>query len=252
MGNHIDLQYVDDGGRYSRYSRRALPFHPFTFQKNLQKETEGVYQVDVPMPPWGRRRLQATAFSEEVAPIDISIKYEPARLSQNPGRAPNGQLKLQLKNELPYVLKECVLVFGYAGPLPQKSEAEKTAQAQLPPWQLAQQPEFRSDVYIFQDLGAIDPQETRDVSFPAKFRSYANRWEFQRGFSTGQIELPGIARENSTAAWLIARIEQSPIIQIDEDNTEFISDQHLHLFVQRVDADAMPGITDLIGSPSRP
>lgn len=252
VGSHVDLQYVDDGERYSRYSRRVLPFHPFTFQKNLQKDADGRYQVDVPMPPWGRRRLQATAFSEDVAPIDISLRYEPARPGQTRGGPPNGQLKLQLKNKLPYVLKECVLVFGYAGALPQKSDAEKSAQAQLAPWQLAQQPEIRSDMYLFQDLGAIDPDETRDVSFPANFRSYANRWEFQRGFSTGQIELPGIARENSTAAWLIARIEQSPIIQIDEDNTEFISDQHLHLFMQRVDPDAMPAITDLIGSKPGP
>lgn len=238
-GKNVDLQSVEINSRYRRYNQRRQSIHPFTFQRSLLEDEEDAYQVNVGMPPWGSRRVHATAFSASLQPLEFKLKFD----TDN-----NRNVTLKLKNTLPFTMRECLLVVAYATKLPEKDgESAKTPQPQFAPWQ-PQAQQQRTDVYAMHGLRDLASTESLDQQIPLRFKKLSSRWEMRRGFSTGQIDLPSIGRESSAEAWIIGRLENSPIIQIDEDRTEFIPDQHLHLFMQRIRPEDLQGIERLIGT----
>lgn len=239
-GPNVDLQFVKAGSRYRRYNHRVYPILPFTWQRSLLQDEENAYQVAVGMPPWGSQRLHATACSPTLQPINVRLELDP----NNTTRA-----RLTIRNDLPFTLHECLLVVAYATEPPEDKD-EPGAVEQV---QLQQQPwnppviQVRTDLYATHTIGSIGPSESRDQTIGLGFRSMANTWDMVKGFSTGQISLPFIGRGNSAEAWLIGTMDESPIIEIDEARTEFIPDRHLHLFMQRLRPEDMPGISRLYG-----
>ena len=85
-GEHADLQFIGRARRYYSWNRRQMVYSPFTWQPNLAMSEDDTYQINVPMTPWGRRQLHATAFKRELRRLDFELEFEPTQsLScQNP------------------------------------------------------------------------------------------------------------------------------------------------------------------------
>ena len=51
---------------------------------------------------------------------------------------------------------------------------------------------------------------------------------------------PRISRLGTASAWIIAQVDESPILKIDELRTEFVPHHELHVFVQEILPEEMP------------
>ena len=56
----------------------------------------------------------------------------------------------------------------------------------------------------------------------------------------GGISLPTVDRPGAASAWIVALIEDSPIMRIDEGRSEFVPQADLHLYVQEILPEDMP------------
>ena len=96
-------------------------------------------------------------------------------------------------------------------------------------------PEGLIDAYHMENnVGRIPAGKKIEVSFTANFQVQYHRWDRTTSFQNAQFTLPRISRLGTANAWIIARLEDSPILNIDEQRTEFVPHQEMHLFVQEI------------------
>jgi hypothetical protein len=78
QGPGPDLQNTEKSR--SRYfygwHQAAIGFPPFSYQPNQATKLPDVYQVDLPISPWGQRDLVATSFDPELSELEIKINYK--------------------------------------------------------------------------------------------------------------------------------------------------------------------------------
>lgn len=150
-GNRPDLQYTNQRNepRYYYYgygSHSQNGYAPFTWQSGLVTEEPDLYQINVPMTPWGRRQLFATAWQPDWKGLDIEFEFllgEPNRRNEEAvtdesesddqdganldsglgqlllsGKRPepgsNNQFRIRVVNRLPVGITECSVVVGVA------------------------------------------------------------------------------------------------------------------------------------------
>ena len=244
-GERCNLQFAGRSQTYYDYNRPNAVCPPFTWQANHSTLNEGAYQIGVPMTPWGRRRLHATAFSPGASGLDIRLEFERNQSFQANNAAP-GQLTVKITNSMPYDLQAYRLVVAVAPPIPEKTKEEQDRINNLQPWEVQQLP-TGTDVYASFEKAMLPAGETQEETFPINFRPTPNVWDRRHTWRTGQLSLPGLGREKTVGAYIVGQLSRSPIISIDEQNTEFEPMEELHLFIQRVRPEDMPDVETFLG-----
>ena len=255
-GHRPDLQVVEGMSRYAYpwYSRRTISRSAFTWQPNLAKTADDVYQVNAAITPWGSRRLKATAFNRDLRRMQFQLKFEPTETNTdnksnptNPAIQTPGAFSLKLVNHLPFNITECWLVIGAtrisppkAIPPPQQQVIQLPGAAGL---QTIAAPAAQSgliDVYQMQTLPVLLAGATHEENFAANLRPIINVDDMVRSWRGGWLVAPRLSRLGDATAWVIGRIENSPIMSIDEQRCDFVRGEQFHLFVQEIRPEDMP------------
>ncbi len=63
---------------------------------------------------------------------------------------------------------------------------------------------------------------------------------------------PGLSRLGTASAWIIGRLEQSPIIEIDESRSDFVENDQLHIFMQEIEPEKLENFELLINQSINP
>lgn len=271
-GNRPDLQYIERNRWFYSYGWFAEPERShvaFTWQPSMQRSERDVYQVRVPITPWGRRDLQAVDYVESMRPFPFELEYEPAvdddleaeEAAESESMdsdmvggmqefsMPRGEFRLRLVNNLGADLEDCWLIVGVTHDLPDTGQPAQPGRMRIVPMgrsgRLTVQnvPAIQSggpvDVYHFEGLPAIRAGETLQRSFGASFAIQDN-WDLRRTWEGGSFNPPRISRMGVATAWIVGRLKDSPGLRIDRPGTDFTPQEELHLFVQEIRPDEMP------------
>jgi len=268
QGERPGLELFDREPRYYPWNRHQTGYVPFTWSPNLAASEIDAYHISVPMTPWGSRRLHATAFQRGLRPLDFELKFERDN-PQNPNDGaqrkstgtPAGVFSLKVVNRLPFDIQECWLVIGVS----QKSSEQLVSEQAGPNvrlraragWANAVTPSATGliDVYHKRQLQVLPAGAVREDAFSAQFQVIRNNWELaiqlQNGqLPSGSLNIPRISRFGATSAWIIGRLEQSPGMTIDEQRSDFIPQEQLHLFVQEIRPEDMPNASLFVANDS--
>lgn len=264
-GEHPDLQFQGAGRPYYHWNRRRTDYAPFTWQPNLAAGEDDTYQIHVPMTPWGRRRLQATAFQREPRRLDFELEFEPRDLPAGERRAtagasgmPSGVFSLKLANHLPFDMTDCWLVISVTSRSESGSASMPLMQnggirfedGQLPPGALQSAAPGGSglvDVYQIHRVSLLKTDATYEEQFEARFQALRENWDLGRSWDQGRLVLPRIKRLGAASAWIIGRVEHSPIMAIDENRSDFVPHDEFHIFVQEIRPEDMPDAALFLG-----
>ena len=252
-GERPDLQYAGRVRRYRPWHQAPKGFPPFTWQPSLAKAAEDAYQINVPMTPWGRRRLHATGFRRGLQPMDFALNFEPSRPPA--GSRPDGpatlestagQFTLKLVNRLPHAVSEGWLIVGTSQPGPSPgSSGQVVAMNSLQGQSASPLPATPgttgpTDVYHMERLQPLAAGAALQMTFASNFRLMRDDWEMVRSWTEGSLTPPRLSRIGTASAWIIARLETSPILSIDTERSDFVLLDELHLFVQELPPEDMP------------
>lgn len=268
-GEHSDLQligrswYLDHLNRYYGMESQQRYF-AFTWQPNLADEAD-VYQVNVPTSPWGRRHLIATAYQRDLPRLEFELDYKPgdpqdvndAEQSQSAlPTMPSGLMTLKLVNHLPFDLTECRLVIGVTWRLGGQIELEQANSFQnIQDGQLQQRAEMLQlteeeapmiDVYQMHRISKLPAGANFEEEFRTQFIKM-NAWDMNESWGSISLILPKISHLGAASAWLIGRVKNSPVLSIDEQRSDFVPQQQLHLFVQEILPEDMPDVSLFMG-----
>ncbi len=247
-GDNVDLQYIGIAHDWFYGVNQQQNYSPFTWQANQLPTEDNAYQISVPMSPFGRRRCHANAFQSGAKQIEIDLKFDfnhPALEAQrkSSGTVPDGKFTLKLKNHLPFEITDSFLLIGVTTVDPQK-KAQPNRVNSAGYWarqQINTDPvEGLSDLYHRQVLPALAGGGSCDVEFSANFKLpehlqlYSPFWRFQSS------PVPRLSRVGTTRAWIMGKLSKSPIIEIDEDRSDFVPEKGTHLFVQEIDLEDLP------------
>lgn len=273
-GEHADLQYFGQAEPYYYWNRRWTGFPAFTWQPNRADGDDETYQVRVPMTPWGRRQLLAIGFKRELQPLDFQLTFEPrepppaGEAAQNDAdREPTnnqetqvetpaisiGVFTLKLVNRLPYDLNACWLIVGATHNFPQPPGSQQPVQLQSFPYRTRSQQATvlttggPADVYHMTQLPSIRAGDTYEAEIEADFQLMPNDWDLRRTWPAGSLIPSRLTRLGTATAWLIAHIDQSPILSIDTPHTDFLPQDECHFFVQQIDPEHMPDASLFFG-----
>ena len=248
-GESADLQFVEEDPRsYAWYrwdqSRTGSP--PFTWQPNLATSAEDTYQVNVTMTPWGRRRLHATAFQRGMRPLEIRLEFEPRGAPVNveseggvTATVPTGVFTLKVINHLPFDLAECWLVIGAGRPFSGQGILVFSGRG-VGPQRIASGDAGQIRIHQRYPLHGIPAGAVRHETFEAAFTLAQNEWEQMIPLPGGSLSLPRLENAHGASAWIIGRIEESPILRIDESRSDFVPEEHLHFYMQEILPEEMP------------
>ena len=166
---------------------------------------------------------------------------------------PQGQFTLRLHNHLPVTIADCSLMIGATARSDQESSdsnfralnvsgGRMQAQSGTPPGMI--------DVYHTTSLGHLSAGRTVEQSFTADFQVKYRPWDMTVSVQNGRTTFPRISRLGTATAWIIGRLEESPILTIDEQQTQFTPREELHLFIQQILPADMPNISVSQASPN--
>jgi hypothetical protein len=260
-GEHVDLQHLTGISRYNYgwQQQVRIGFPPFTWRQNGSSDVDE-YQLDVPITPWGRREFQATAYRRGAQPLDFDITYEPAAPADRANNPMAGRFLVKLANHAPFNLQKCVLLIGVT-----RTEAEfpRPDLNQYGPGYATYRllmPAATStgivDVYQQHRLDRLAAGETTEFELLPVFQSMRNPWEqtLALDFPGGQLSAPRIALDGSASAWIIAQIDESPIMQINREQSDFDPLEPVHLYVQEIRPEDLHGVVEglSIAQPAAP
>ncbi len=253
-GRHADLQLSesDDTANDYYYAYYYQPqmtkphFPSFTWQASQLEDQADVWQISVPINPWGRRRLYATAFQPLERGVDIEVSYslpEPlppeqaAQFGANYGL--NGTFRVKATSHLPFGLENCHLVIArtqvssdvqgttfYSGIRPYSSSPNVGPQIE--------------QVQSLADFGSLIPSVPVMVETAPGTGLTTKAWGAQLGRYTSEGILPQVAHDGATSVWIVAQIPKSPILSIDQQRSDFEPLQEQHWYVQEVLPEQMP------------
>jgi hypothetical protein len=186
-------------------------------------------------------------------PLDFELKFERDKpANRNDGSQtsstgmPAGVFSLKVVNRLPFDIKECWLVIGVS----RKSSEQPVAEQAGPNARIRPRAGFANtvtpsatgliDVYHKQHLHVLPAGAVREDAFQSQFQVMHNNWDLAIQLPNGSLNIPRISRFGAASAWIMGRLEHSPIMTIDEQRSDFIPQEHLHLFVQEIRPEDMP------------
>ena len=252
-GQHPDLQYIRRDNRYyySRSNRTGYP--PFTLQRSLRGDDDK-YEINVPMTPWGRRDLHATAFAADLQQMDFKLEFEPSpsAASSDAGNestkqstttaVPTGDFSLKLVNRLPFALTDCRLVIGVtssSAPTVKKPAVVNIRDRGRGRVQITRVSNSMNDLYHIKELGSFAKGEERAETFAAKFQVIRNR-DLRKSWRNGSVTVPRISQIGIARAWIVGRIKKSPVMTIDRQHSDFVPRDELHVFIQEIRLEDWP------------
>ncbi len=258
-GRHADLQLIESDtlnfqGRHYYYYGYGTPesaqihYPPFSWQANLLPDESDAWKINVPITPWGYRRTYSAAFDPAVSGLEIKLKYEPPeepveiQVGQYPHtNAQLGQFTLTATNHLPFDLTECQLVVGTTGVSLLAGEATESYDPRTGRLQMRNGTSVGElfPVESMAEFGELPRSKiVTDVAISMSRSSLDNQglsfWRDPRW------SRPRIAYDGATSAWIVGRISRSPVLSIDEQNSDFKPLQELHMFVQEILPEDMP------------
>lgn len=271
-GEQPDLQFI--GRQRRRYSRNRYQerYEPFTWQPNLAKGEEDTYQINVPMTPWGRRLLRASAFKRDFPRLSFELDYEPRALPGGRGGGPSGPLEqpsgefsLKVVNHLPFEITDCRLVIGVtqssAGqPVvvqdgPPRGFPGRVASVEALRLQMGLQTVAPSnakgfiDVYQIKSMETLSAGASREEVFVAEFLVQQDQRGLHRLWPHGLLPLPKLSRLGTASAWIVGRVEVSPILTIDEQRGDFVLHDEQHYVIQEILPEDMPAASLFFNEP---
>ena len=256
-GERADLQFIgrgDNDNRY-RYGYRygyAFPssgYSPFTLQQNQGPTANDAYQIHVPMTLWGHGRCHAVAYRREFQRLEFELQFQPQVPANNnqdnpPSPQPvNGLMTLKLGNRLPFDLTNCWLVVG-TSQAASPSDSQQVNRRQYYGGFQQQMPrtpvDGLIDAYVIRQLSDLPAGTDREEQFPASFHGSHHHQGLSEGWPFGSSIPPTISRMGTSSAWIIGAIKKSPILAIDEPNSDFIELEGTHLFIQEILMEDLP------------
>lgn len=229
---------------------------PFDLQTNqFGTSVSDAFQVKVRMTPWGRRQLHALDY-KQLTGLDLKLTYTPDE-NDKQRALPSGDFQLEIGNPAGLQVGECWLLLGVS----RYSEDETVSESSS----------YRIDNYgnlvevtsqSGVDDGMVDTYQTVSIrtipvkgktetkNFKAAFRrsnddygygGYGyNPYNVSEYTQSGRFTFPRLDQTGTAKAWLFAVVGKSPILQIDEANTEFVPHNEVHLVVQEISPANMP------------
>lgn len=243
---HPDLQYVGKP-EYYYWQQWNNGYPAFTWQANRETEDPGLYRIEVPMSPWGRRRCHATAYRRNAESLDVDLQFIPNTAlpgnPQNSPATPTGKLSLKIHNRLPFDLHDCWLVVGATQAAPANWETLNIRRNYGNNSTVAV--EGLIDVYHRQQLQDLVSGTSYDVQSQSNFTIVQNPWEMAQFWpaelrpyhSRHSLRIP---RMGAAQAWLIGRLSRSPAMDIDEPHGDFVPHDGVHVFIQEIRSEDLP------------
>ena len=261
-GENVDQQYIGILNTWFYQGNQRPNYSPFAWQANQLPAEENAYQINVPMSPFGRRRCHVNGFQSGTKQVEIELKFhfdDPAAqaLRKSSGTVPAGKFSLKLKNHLPFDISDSFLLIGATSAVAQASTQPNQVNGTVynnvywGNYQINTEPvEGLIDLYHRQSIRSLNAGGSCEIDFPANFKppehlpQYNNFWPFQ-----GNL-VPRLSQVGTTRAWIMGKLSKSPIIEIDEDRSDFVPDEGTHLFVQEIDLEDLPEALAFTPSPT--
>ncbi|RLT21170.1 MAG: hypothetical protein DWI29_02465 [Planctomycetota bacterium] len=254
-GRDADLQLSESDDIRTDYyygyyyqPRITKPHFPsFTWQASQLEDQADAYQVNVPINPWGRRRLYATAYQPLERGVDIEVTYslpetlppeQAAQLGATYGL--NGTFRVKATSHLPFDLENCRLIIArtqvssdvqattYSTPFPGANPSPQNVDIQM------------EQVNSLGDFGRLSPSIPVTVESAPGTHMTTETLGAQMGQNTGEAVFPKVAHDGATSVWIVAQISKSPILSIDQQRSDFESLQEQHWYVQEVLPEQVP------------
>ena len=236
-GRQPDLQVVaSESQRYYGNNWFDSDPHPaFTVQTTQAPDRGQAFEARVPITPWGRRDLIATDYLPDLQPLEVDLKFEQGAAAGDNTPAV-GQFAVTVKNTSGLELTDCrICVSVGAG----EKIVELVEQTRLKRvrrygyWQEEAAIPTRYSAVVLGDL-------TKGATKTARFQSDPNQTRWTLNIDEGRFNAPSATATAGIRAWLVARIAQSPSMQIDEDNSNFGAVTSAHFIAQELTPDQIP------------
>jgi hypothetical protein len=254
-GRYADLQlsesdYTPSDYNYAWYHlpQMTKPYFPsFTWQASQLEDQADAWQISVPINPWGRRRLYATAFQPLERGVDLEVSYSlPEPLSPEQAAQMgtayglNGTFRVKATSHLPFDLENCRLMIART----QVSNAVQgtTFYSGFPgsyqsPQKVGPQIE---QVQSFADLGRLSASVPVTIESVPGTGLTAESGNGQMNRDRDEMTLLQVAHDGATSLWIVAQISKSPVLSIDQQRSDFEPLQEQHWYVQEVLPEQMP------------
>lgn len=244
-GKEADLQLLrkrstDRSDYYSRFavynsgqSKGAVGYAPFTVQPNLLKDEPDAFRIGVPITPWGVRQSIATAYDPELQGVLIDLRFRPegsVTLDANDHSADSwdyvvpGRWDVSVTNKLPFDLTECQLLLTTSVP-------------HVPSSMMA-----ASGVQFSRGCGEIRLGEIAATATGSNSTSgipivvtMTRYWYQNQNAIEPEPSFPG-----ASDIWFVARVHQSPLLMIDDENSDFEQFDGIHYYMQKLTSDEIP------------
>ncbi|MBS0202026.1 MAG: hypothetical protein JSS49_03940 [Planctomycetes bacterium] len=253
-GRHADLQFIGSGLTQNRYvygygySPPSSGYSPFTWQQNQGPVAEDACQIHVPMTLWGHGRCHAVAYRSELQRLDFELDFQPRTNPDNkpdatkPPQPLSGLLTVKLRNHLPFDLTNCWLVVG-TSQAASPAESISAGRTQYYGGYLQRQPnpvDGLIDVYSMQQVKNLPSGVDHEQEFSTTFHNNHQLRTVATGWPFGSRIPPTISQMGTPTAWIIGTLEKSPILAIDESNSDFSELEGTHLFIQEILPEDVP------------
>ena len=244
-GKETDLQLLrkkstDRSDYYSRFAMYnsgqtggAVGYAPFSVQPNLLKEEPDAFRIGVPITPWGVRQSIATAYDPELQGVQINLQFSPVGAvtldtTTNDGDSWTyvvpGQWNVSVTNRLPFDLTECKLLVATSVPH-MSSTMMAASELQFSPG--------RAEIRLG-DVAATasTTSSLSDISVVVTMNRY---WYNKQNTIEPEPAFPG-----ASDIWIIGRVNQSPLLTIDDEHSDFEQFDGVHYYVQKLTLDEIP------------
>ena len=244
-GKETDLQLLrkkstDRSDYYSRFAiynsgqtEGAVGYAPFSVQPNLLKDEPDAFRIGVPITPWGVRQSIATAYDPELQGVQIDLRFRPegsVTLDKNMNNGDSwtyvvpGQWNVSVTNRLPFDLSECQLLFRALVPhVP--SSMMNVSELQFSPG--------RGEIRLG-DVAAT-ASTTSSLSGIPFVVTTTHYWYTDKITIDPEPAFPG-----ASDIWIVGRVNQSPLLTIDDEHSDFEQFDGVHYYMQKLTQDEIP------------
>ena len=243
---------IQDNGKPARpyyWWQSQRNYSPFNWQPNRETVDSDIFQIEVPMSPWGRRRCHSTGFSSDSQPLEIDLDFVPKPVGsldeKDKKAAYPGKFSMKVQSHLPFDIHDAWLVIGASQPsLPEFTSNNPQANYYATWSRGSMSVDGLIDVYHRSRLPQFHSGTTMNHEFESNFVIVENAWEFQtiwpRELRTSQMMQIRLSTMGVPRAWIIGQVKNSPISRIEEDRSDFILQKEVHLFMQEIDLEDLP------------
>ena len=244
-GKNTDLQLLrkkstDRSNYYSRFAvynpgqaEGAVGYAPFSVQPNLLKEELDAFRIGVPITPWGVRQSIATAYESELQGVQVELRFRPegtltfdanSRGGESWTYVIPGQWTVSVTNQLPFDLTEChLLVTTSVAHIP--SGGGTASGLEFSPG--------RGEIMLGEVAATAT---TSSASSNLTVGVTTNRhWYNDQKKIEPEPSFPG-----ASDVWFVARINQSPLLKIDDEYSDFEQFDGVHYYMQKLTPDEIP------------